>query len=186
MKNVLVVLFLFVALQANAQNLGRGLMINEVYIGTASNTDQYIEIYNPQTTTQYLDGCMIVQFGTTGGSLSGQSLSGAVTGWKFPGTVGGKTLAVKSKEFVVVAASATKHTGGLDLSGTAYEAHGSTAQSSPNAKQLTNMSPAMTWPGFTPAVAGDAIVLTNGSDATISDGVTVASILDAMQYGPTI
>jgi hypothetical protein len=187
MKNVLVLLFLVLSLQAHAQqNIGRGLMINEVYIGSAGSTDQYIEIYNPQSSTQYLDGCMIVQFGTSGGTLSGQTLSGALTGWKFPGTPGGRTLAVASKQFVVVAANAKKNASGLDLTSAAYEARSSLSQANPNAIQLTNMSPALTYPGLTPAATGDAIVLTNGSDATITDGVSVSSILDAMQYGPTI
>jgi hypothetical protein len=186
MKNVLVVLFLVVALQANAQNIGRGLMINEVYIGSASNTDQYIEIYNPQSTTQYLDGCMIVLFDTTGGQLSAGALTNVRTAWKFPGSPGGKTLPVKSKEFVVVAADVSKHSGGLDLTSAAYEARASNALPNKNAKQLFNMSPAMTYPGLTPAATGDAIVLTDGTDATIADGVKVTSILDAMQYGLTI
>src|SRR6266540_7131610 len=175
MKNVLVVLFLALSMQASAQNLGHGLMINEVYIGTSGSSDQFIEIYNPQTTTQYLDGCIIVQFSTTGGALSGQTLTGATTGWKFPGRPTGTTLPVKPREFVVVAASAAKHTGGVDLSSAVYEAHGSFAQASPNATQLTIMSPAMNYPGLTPATTGDAIVLTNGTDANISDGVNVSS-----------
>lgn len=185
MKNVLVLLFLALSVQANAQ-LGRGLVINEVYIGSAGSTDQYIEIYNPQTTTQYLDGCMIVQFGSAGGTLSGTTLSGATTGWKFPGRAGGKTLAVKSKEFVIVAASAKKNAGGLDLTAASYEARSSVAQPNPNATQLTNMSPAMTYPGLTPSATADAIALTNGSDATITDGVNVSSVLDAMQYNSSL
>ena len=63
---------------ARAQSIGKGLIINEVYIGTSGTvSDQFIELYNPQSTTQYLDGCMIIQFGASGGALSGSKLTGA-------------------------------------------------------------------------------------------------------------
>ncbi len=166
-------------LQAYAQ---AGLVINEIYIGTnAAINDQFIELYNPQTTTQYLDGCKLVQFGATGGDLSGASLTGVQTIWSFPGQAGDKTLAVAPGAFIVIAASATNHSGGLDLSFAGYEAVATPGPHNPKAVQLTHSSAALTYPGLTPSPIADAIVLTNGTGVSGSS-IPLSSIIDGVQY----
>ena len=61
----------FVSIRGSRAQSGKGLVINEIYIGSmaasgGSSNDEYIELYNPQSTTLYLDANMIVRFGTGG------------------------------------------------------------------------------------------------------------------------
>ncbi|MDP4199857.1 MAG: hypothetical protein Q8922_11840 [Bacteroidota bacterium] len=184
MKSLLTSFVVLAALAGNglAQTVARGIVINEVYIGSGPLIgDQFIELYNPQSSTQYLDANMIVQFGANGGALSGRVLTGAVTAWKFPGRPGGRQLPLGPGQFAVIAASATNGKA-LDLSKAAYEAHGALASGNPNATQLHTLSPAMSYPGLTPSPIADAIVLTDGTDSVITDGVLLTSVIDGMQY----
>jgi hypothetical protein len=173
---------------ARAQSSGKGLVINEIYIGSMAAsgktaTDQFIEIYNPQSTTQYLDGCMIVRFGAPGGKLAGSVLQGVAEAWKFPGQPGAKTLAVQPGQFFVIAASAKKHTGGLDLSNANAEAPGNFDGTNPNATQLQPLGAfRLTYPSIHFSETFDAVVLTNGLDATINDGINLSTVIDGVQY----
>ena len=121
LRRALVVFLVIIPISLlHAQSAGKGLVINEIYIGSmavsgSTATDQFIEIYNPQTTTQYLDGCMIVRFGETGGKLTGSALQQPADAWKFPGTSGGTTLSVQPGAFVVIAASAKNFSGGKNV-----------------------------------------------------------------------
>jgi hypothetical protein len=176
------------ACAALAQSAGKGLVINEIYIGSFASsgtaTDQYIEIYNPQTTTQYLDGCIIARFGN-GGAVTNGVLQQVAEAWKFPGTRGGKTLAVLSKQFVVIAVTAKNWSGGVDLSGADYETYtGGMApdEDNPNSTNLQKITAAQTVSDLQLSATMDAIILTNGSDANIADGITVTSVIDGVQY----
>jgi hypothetical protein len=176
------------ACAALAQSAGKGLVINEIYIGSFASsgtaTDQYIELYNPQTTTQYLDGCILARFGN-GGTVSNGVLQQVAEAWKFPGTRGGKTLAVLSKQFVVIAVTAKNWSGGVDLSEADYETYTGGMvpdEDNPNSTNLQKITAAQTVSDLQLSATMDAIILTNGSDANLADGITVTSVIDGVQY----
>jgi len=177
-----------IANAALAQSAGKGLVINEIYIGSFASsgtaTDQYIELYNPQSTTQYLDGCIIARFGN-GGMVANGVLQQVAEAWKFPGTRGGKTLAVASKQFIVVAVSAKNWSRGVDLSGADYETYTGGMvpdDDNPNSTNLQKITGALTVQDLQLSATMDAVVLTNGSDANTADGIAMTSVIDGVQY----
>ncbi len=169
---------------------GKGLVINEIYIGSAApvgaaSNDEFIEIYNPQTVTLYLDANMIVRFGT-GGKVVGAALTQVAEAWRFPGRPGGKTLPVAPGAFVVIAGTAKAYSGGLDLSAAQFETYTATSGKdldNPNSINLHKLSsgPA-NLTDFQLSPTTDAVVLTNGTDSVISDGITIASVIDGVNY----
>ncbi|MEO6939182.1 MAG: hypothetical protein ABI444_03455 [Candidatus Kapaibacterium sp.] len=174
----------------SAQGGANGLVINEIYIGSPNVvlvTDQYVELYNSGTSTVYLDGNVLARFGATGGAVSGGVLTKVAEAWKFPGVPGGKSYKVEPNQFVVMAVNARKVTNGLDLTNANFE----TFTGIPILDQDNAAVPNLTKLGgggfidFTLAAAGDAVVITNGLDTNIIDGIDLATVIDGVQFSTT-
>lgn len=171
-----------------AQSPASGIVINEIYIGTVRNiltNDSYVELYNPTSKTVYLDGCLLVLFGASGGSSSGGALQGPVEAWKFPGAPGEKTLAVAPEQFVFVAANAANASGGLDLSAADYETYAGIPFVEPDnasAKNLKKLGAGQITSDLALSQTHDAIVLADGTDTVMSDGLLETTVLDGVQY----
>ncbi len=187
MKYILFLLTLLFPQFATAQTNALGIVINEIYIGTVRSglaNDSFIELYNPTDHTLYLDGCILARFDSSGGLLSGGVLSKPAEGWIFPGSVGGHTLSVTSGSFVVIAVNATATAGGIDLSGADFETYSSLIDNnSPSSKKLRKLGGnAFFNVDFALSQTHDAVVITDGLDTVITDGLKASSILDGVQY----
>ncbi len=181
-------LFFVVAGNSFAQSGARGIVINEIYIGTVRSftaNDSYIELYNPTTKPLYLDGCVLALFGATGGTEVSGSLTGITEAWKFPGKVGGQTMLVAPGQFTLIAPNARATSGGLDLSSADYETFTGIAILDPdnaNAKNLAKLNAAQFTLDMNISQTHDAIVLADGSDTLTTDGLVISSVLDGVQY----
>lgn len=165
---------------AAAQSTQSGLVINEIYAGSGGllTTDQFIELYNNGNKTEYLDGMLLVRFGS-GGKLSSGALTGIGEAWKFPGKPGGTTLRVLPGEFIVVAQTAWKGLTGLDLSTANFETYSGldVDNSAPNLTRIDGGSGDLNLSSST-----DAVALASGIDSVTKDGIAVQTIVDAVQY----
>lgn len=86
------------------------IVINELfYAGSPTNYfyDQFVELYNPTTSVQYLDGLIIARI------LKDDSNYGiavrATSTYQFPGTAGGNQYPIQPGQFVVIATDAMNH-----------------------------------------------------------------------------
>lgn len=166
------------------------LKINEVYYtGSGSSADQFIELYNSSSTDPaFLDGMVLASFGGAA-TVSGQALSGrALQGYKFPGNPGDRRYPVPPNSFVVIAVNAQDYSssGGLNLSGADWECYSGVLfldqdNSAPN---LTPLGPGLfgLHLDFSMGKSDDAIVLCDGFDTVLTDGIVLFSIIDAVEY----
>src|SRR5688572_22161188 len=102
-KLILAIVLLFSASNIFAQ--AKGILINEIYIGgvrTLLANDSYVELYNPTSTTLYLDGCLLARVTANSGGF----LQPIAEAWKFQGVPGNKTLPIAPGQFVVICAGA--------------------------------------------------------------------------------
>lgn len=187
MKYLLLLLTLLIPEFVIAQSGASGIVINEIYIGTVRSglaNDSFVELYNPTDHTLYLDGCILARFDSSGGLLSTGVLVYPAEGWIFPGSVGGHTLPITSGSFVVIAANATATAGGIDLSGADFETYSSLIDNnSPSAKKLRKLGGnAFFNKDFSLSQTHDAVVITDGTDTVVGDGLKATSILDGVQY----
>lgn len=186
-KFYLLLLPLILFCVSNSYSQSDGIVINEIYIGgvrTLFGNDSYIELYNPSTTTKYLDGCLIIRVtGNSGGYL--QPVSEA---WKFEGDVGGKGLPLAPGQFAVICASAKKVNGGLDLSNADFETFTGVPildADNPSSKNLRKVAAGAFTVDINISQTTDAIALTNGTDTVLNDGIDLTSVIDGVQYSTT-
>ncbi|HEY6170925.1 MAG TPA: hypothetical protein VIX80_01580, partial [Candidatus Kapabacteria bacterium] len=184
-KLILAILLFFSASNIFAQ--AKGIVINEIYIGgvrTILANDSYIELYNPTSTTLYLDGCLLARVT----SNSSGFLQPIAEAWKFQGIAGNKTLPVGPGQFVVICAGAQAVSGGLDLSNADYETYAGIPifeKDNPSAKNLRKIGAGTITTDINISQTLDAIVLTDGEDTVLADGIQELSVIDGVQYSTT-
>lgn len=178
-----------------------GISINEIYAaGAVSHLyfyDQFIELYNSSDSVKYLDGMMVMRFtgNTTGrgpGADEGSDgdIDGASYTFKFPGNPGEKNYPFPPKKFIVLAQNAidhrTNYTTSIDLSKADWEFYNQFStkdMDNTNVPNLLNMNSAKLT-DFIVSLDNDVIVISNGKDQDWSDGIDIATVLDAVEYQP--
>jgi len=169
------------------------LKINELYYtgsfaaGLLSANDTYVELYNSsKTEAVYLDGMVIARFGTSAADSNGAITSSQLQAYKFPGNPGGHVYLVSPLSFVVLARNAQDFTsqGGLNLSGADWEFYsGDPFLDKDNpAPNLTPLHASILSQDFTMGTTDDAIALCDGTDTTLSDGIQISTIINAVEY----
>lgn len=179
-----------------------GISINEIYsAGPVNNIfyfyDQFIELYNSSDSVRYLDGMMILRVsGNNEGKGPGADedddgdIDGVVYAFKFPGNPGDKNIPIHPKQFVVLAVDAVDHrtmiSTSIDLSKSDWEFYNQYSPediNNPNVPNLINVFPHRTQ-DFLINLISDVIVITDGKDTELLDGVDINSVVDGVEYQP--
>ncbi len=187
-----------------------GISINEIYSSGPVNNiyffyDQFIELYNGSGETKYLDGMQVFrvtspraycadartapELGVPGGDWNGDgNIHGATYAFKFPGRAGEKNYPFLPNTFVVLAQDAYDHRKAvpksIDLSHADWEfvnQFDAIDIDNPNVPNLTNISDCKVG-DFLISTTSDIIMLTDGRDTVISDGIALETILDGVEY----
>ncbi len=150
-----------------------GLVINEIYYTGAPNSnnyfsDQYIELYNASSKTQYLDGLFLCRI--SGDKNQGNQLV-ALEYYQFPGT--GNDFPVEPQQFVVIAQDAIDHVTerkvktSIDLSHADWEFYNKFASDidNPQVPNLENRAPSKIGDDFIINLGNDEVALIRADDA---------------------
>ncbi|HEX2865522.1 MAG TPA: DUF4876 domain-containing protein [Ignavibacteriales bacterium] len=175
-----------------------GIAINEIYqAGSSSNglkyfKDQFIELYNSSDSVKYLDGMMVMRF--TGSTTAGvdQDNDGDIDGlsyaYKFPGNPGERNYPFPPKKFLVLAQYAYNHknecAASIDLSNADWEFYDqfdSKEFENPNVPNILNMKSDKAV-DFMMALNNDVIVISDGRDQTLTDGIDISTVLDGVEF----
>lgn len=187
-----------------------GVKINEIYYGGPYTNelyydDQYIELYNPEAETLYLDGYIICRVSTSyyadvvphqyyGQDNNGDgAMDKVVLIVQFPGTPKtGRQYPIAPGQFVVCACTPVDHrqycATSVDLSGADYEFFNPISTRDydyPEIPNITNIYEGKTTI-FMISLASDVIVLTDGTDAEYLDGINISSIVDGVEYRSSV
>jgi len=196
--------------EINLRYVATGVKINEIYYGGPYTNelyydDQYMELYNPEDDTLYLDGYIICRVSTssyaniTPPQYYGQDNDGdgdmdkVVLIVQFPGTPRtGRQYPIAPGQFVVCACTPIDHRQfcptSVDLSHADYEFFNpiSTRDADyPGVPNITNIYEGKTTI-FMINLGADVIILADGSDAYYPDGIDISSIVDGVEYRSTV
>jgi hypothetical protein len=200
--------------EINLRYVATGIKINEIYYGGPYTNelyydDQYIELYNPEDDTLYLDGMIICRVSTSYYEGSdphqyyGQDNDGdddmdkVVLIVQFPGTpITGREYPIAPGQFVICACTPINHKGfcmyncqyWVDLSQADFEFFNPISTRDhdyPNIPNITNIYENKTTI-FMISLASDVIILADGSDATYLDGIYIPSIVDGVEYRSSV
>lgn len=166
--------------------------INELYYsGSFSGNqlqanDAFVELYNPSSQTAYLDGMLLVALSSGATASAGAVKSTGMQAYKFPGAPGGHQHPIAASSYVVLARSAQDFTAqkGLNLSGADWEFFAGLpiVDADNAAPNLSPVGASFFAFDFFMSAANGAVLLCDGSDTTITDGISIASIVDAVEY----
>jgi hypothetical protein len=187
-----------------------GIKINEIYYaGPYTNElyydDQYIELYNPEDDTLYLDGMIISRVGNSSLTSSGPpqyygqdndgdgDIDKIVLIGQFPGTpITGREYPIAPGQFVVCACTPIDHRQycptSVDLSHADYEFYNPLSSRDadyPGVLNITNIYEGRTTI-FMINLGADVIILTDGSDVNYMDGIDISSIVDGVEYRTSV
>jgi hypothetical protein len=196
--------------EINLRYVATGIKINEIYYGGPYTNelyydDQYIELYNPEDDTLYLDGYIICRVSTsyyeniTPHQYYGQDNNGdgaidkIVLIAQFPGTpLTGREYPIAPGQFVVCACTPIDHRQfcptSVDLSHADYEFFNpiSTRDADyPGIPNITNIYEGKTTI-FMINLSSDVIILGDGSDVNYMDGINISSIVDGVEYRSSV
>jgi hypothetical protein len=179
-----------------------GIVINEIYAAGPVNNifyfyDQFIELYNASDSVRYLDGMIVMRVsGNNEGKGPGADedddgdIDGVVYAFKFPGYPGEKNIPIYPKQFIVLAVDAVNHKNmistSIDLSSADWEFYNQYSPEdidNPNVPNLINVLPFRTQ-DFLINLAADVIVVADGRDSVLLDGVDISTIVDGVEYQP--
>ncbi len=179
-----------------------GIVINEIYAAGPVNNifyfyDQFIEIYNGSDSVRYLDGAIIMRVsGNNEGKGPGADedddgdIDGVVYAFKFPGKPGEKNIPIYPKQFIVCAVDAVDHrkmiSTSIDLSNADWEFYNQFSPEdidNPSVPNLINVFPHRKQ-DFLINLVNDVIVIADGRDSVLLDGVDISTILDGVEYQP--
>lgn len=179
-----------------------GIVINEIYAAGPVNNifyfyDQFIELYNGSDSVRYLDGMIIMRVsGNNEGKGPGADedddgdIDGVVYAFKFPGYPGEKNIPIFPKQFIVCAVDAVDHrkmiSTSIDLSNADWEFFNQYSPEdidNPNVPNLINMFSHRTQ-DFLINLSSDVIVIADGRDTVLLDGVDISTIVDGVEYQP--
>ncbi|MBU4445686.1 DUF4876 domain-containing protein, partial [bacterium] len=176
-------------LEVMASGAEPGLKINEIYYTGPPNKnnywfDQFIELYNSSDDTAYLDGLIVCRMG----------VEEKVTYiFQFPGEpLLGREYPVPPNSFVVLAQDAMDHTNipdfpfpeSVDLSHADWEFVNSMDygdSDNPDVPNLDNIEVGYRL-DFMISLAGDVILIADGSDLNYLDGIDLNSVIDCVEY----
>lgn len=159
------------------------IKINELYVGGPANAgyffkDQYVELYNAGTQTEYLDGKIICR------------LSGNITKvtyiFQFPGN--GTDYPVQPGEYKVCAQSAVnwkdQYPTSIDLSHADFEFYNPDNASDPDNPDVPNI--VNLYQGrrtdFMLSLTSDEVILATGADVDYTDGIDIETVIDGVEY----
>jgi len=176
-------------LEVIASGAEPGLKINEIYyVGPPNNFfywyDQFIELYNSSEDTVYLDGMVVCRMG--------KFLESVTYIFQFPGEpLIGRKYPVPPNSFVVLAQDAINHRDvvfnglvSVDLSHADWEFRNSIDygdRDNPDVPNINNIEVGHRL-DFTISLAGDVILIADGSDLNYLDGIDIASVIDCVEY----
>ncbi len=179
-----------------------GIVINEIYAAGPVNNifyfyDQFIELYNASDSVRYLDGMIIMRVsGNNEGKGPGADedndgdIDGVTFAFKFPGKPGEKNIPIYPKQFVVCAVDAVDHrkmiSTSIDLSNADWEFYNQYSPEdidNPNVSNLINVFPHRKQ-DFLINLLTDVIVIADGRDSILLDGVDISTIVDGVEYQP--
>ncbi|GAB4365808.1 MAG: DUF4876 domain-containing protein [Calditrichia bacterium] len=182
------------------------IVIHEIYYcGPVNNIffffDQYIELYNRDTATVYLDGMIIARIRSSTEILpyiDSLDYVQTVYAYQFPGLPGGTQYPVEPGSFVVIASDAFDHTQSLpnavDLSQADFEFYNEYKNDwdNLNVPNLVSLNPSR-GTDFLISLASDGVVLADGTSwelvtVTTSSGeneyvnLPISTIVDGVEY----
>jgi len=187
-----------------------GIAINELYVAGPVNNiyfvyDQFIELYNSSDEVKYLDGMQVFRISSTRGLCADArydpqlgdpgsdwgddgAINGITYAFKFPGSPGEHKYPFAPHSFVVLAQDAIDHRktipGSIDLSKADWEfvsQYSAVDFDNPNVPNLSNLLACR--PGeFMISLTSDIIVITDGRDSVLVDGIDIETILDGVEY----
>ncbi|MBL7135395.1 MAG: DUF4876 domain-containing protein [Candidatus Marinimicrobia bacterium] len=177
-------------LEVIASGAESGLKINEIYAAGPPNdffywSDQFIELYNSSVDTVYLDGMVVCRMG--------KFLESVTYIFQFPGEpLVGREYPVPPDSFVVLAQDAMDHTNipnlplpeSVDLSHADWEFRNSVDYGdfdNPDVPNIDNMEVGHRL-DFMINLAGDVILIADGSDLNYLDGIDINSVIDCVEY----
>ncbi|NOY76236.1 MAG: DUF4876 domain-containing protein, partial [Calditrichaeota bacterium] len=159
------------------------IKINELYVGGPKNDhyffkDQYIELYNAGTQTEYLDGKIICR------------LAGNITKvtyiFQFPGN--GTDYPIQPGEYKVCAQSAVNWKEqvptSIDLSHADFEFYNPENASDPDNPNVPNIVNLYTGrhTDFMLSLTSDEVILASGADVDYTDGIDFETVIDGVEY----
>ncbi|MBN2602495.1 MAG: DUF4876 domain-containing protein [Candidatus Marinimicrobia bacterium] len=167
-----------------------GLQINEIYsCGPANNFfffyDQYIELYNSAEDTLYLDGVIVCRMG--------KSIEDVTYIFQFPGEpLIGREYPVAPDSFVVLAMDAYNYRDeifsgerSIDLSIANWEFVNPNDpgdnSNNPDVPNILNIEEGHTL-DFMYGLAGDVLLIADGSDVYYQDGIDISTVIDCVEY----
>jgi hypothetical protein len=195
--------------EINLRYVATGIKINEIYFdGPSTNElyfdDQYIELYNPEDDTLYLDGMVIYRVSANLLSQEpyqpwGQDNDGdgdidkAISGGQFPGTpLTGRQWPIAPGQFVVCACTPIDHRQycptSIDLSHADFEFFNPLCTRDadyPGIPNITELYQGRTTI-FMLSLGSDVYVLTDGSDLNYLDGIDISSVVDGVEYRSSV
>ncbi len=179
-----------------------GIVINEIYAAGPINNifyfyDQFIELYNASDSVRYLDGMIVMRVsGNSDGKGPGADehddgdIDGVTFAFKFPGYPGEKNIPIYPRQFVTLAVDAVNHKNmistSIDLSNADWEFYNQYSPEdidNPNVPNLINVFPHRTQ-DFLINLVGDVIVIADGRDSVLLDGVDISTVVDGVEYQP--
>jgi len=169
-----------------AANALPGLKINEIYYTGPQNTsfwfyDQFVELYNSSDEIKYLDGMIVCRIY--------HMLDRVTYAFQFPGTpLTGRQYPVQPGEFVVLAVDAYDHrkifATSIDLSGADWEFVNQMDFGDYDDPHIPNLFNIITGKNvdFLINLSSNVIALADGSDAIMSDGLAINTVVDCVEY----
>ena len=184
------------------------ITINEIYYAGPVNNqfffyDQFIELFNPTDTTNYLDGMILTRVRTSADTRPYIEIWDYVQNtyaFKFPGEPGEKNHPIEPGQFIVVASDAYNHTltnpNAVNLENADYEFYNQNGPDydNPNVPNLINLIPTHRTE-FLISLGSDAIVLGDGKNWSLVTETTststkdyvnipIENIVDGVEYQP--
>jgi hypothetical protein len=159
------------------------IKINELYVGGPANAgyffkDQYVELYNAGTQTEYLDGKIICRLS--------RNITKVTYIFQFPGN--GTDYPIQPGEYKVCAQSAVnwkeQYPTSIDLSHADFEFYNPANASDPDNPDVPNI--VNLYEGrrtdFMLSLTSDEVILATGADIDYTDGIDIETVIDGVEY----
>ncbi len=159
------------------------IKINELYVGGPADAgyffkDQYVELYNAGTQTEYLDGKIICRLSS--------NITKVTYIFQFPGT--GTDYPIQPGEYKVCAQSAVnwkeQYPTSIDLSNADFEFYNPNNASdpdNPNVPNIVNLYEGRRT-DFMLSLTSDEVILASGADVDYTDGIDYETVIDGVEY----
>ncbi len=159
------------------------IKINELYVGGPADAgyffkDQYVELYNAGSQTEYLDGKIICRLS--------RNITKVTYIFQFPGN--GTDYPIQPGEYKVCAQSAVnwkaQYPTSIDLSHADFEFYNPANASDPDNPDVPNI--VNLYEGrrtdFMLSLTSDEVILASGADVDYTDGIDFETVIDGVEY----